>query len=90
MDIHANIETAIQMFYGKYMLDSKDISEMFGGISKTSITKLKNKARVKMIEKNVPIIDNRHVDTNAAFEAWGLDITDLERRYKKMKEFRGG
>ena len=26
------------------------------------------------------------VDTNAAYQAWGLNVNDLERRYAKIKQ----
>lgn len=90
MAVHANIGVAIEKYYGRYMLNSKDISEMFGGVSKSTVSKLKHEARVLMLQKGVPLWDNRHVDTKTAFEAWKLDINDLEKRYERLQKFKGG
>lgn len=31
-------------------------------------------------------MNNRTVDADAAYQAWGLNIGDLERRYAKIKK----
>lgn len=39
-----------------------------------------------MIKKNVPSFNTYKINTAAAYEAWGIDIDDLENRMKKIKE----
>ena len=43
-------------------------------------------ARELMHEKEVIAYDPTSVDTVTAFEAWGLNIADLEKRHKKLCE----
>ena len=40
----------------------------------------------KMEELGIPLMNNRTVDADAAYQAWGLNIGDLERRYAKIKK----
>lgn len=81
-----SIETAIRLYYERTELDNKDIQSLFGKLSSATITRLKRKARDKMIENNTPVWDSRRVNTAQAYSAWGMSIDDLERRYKKLKE----
>jgi len=38
-----------------------------------------------MNERSTPVWNAQRVNTEIAYEAWGLNITDLERRLKKLK-----
>lgn len=80
-----DIAKAIEIYYGRTQLDGGDIKELFGKVSAGAAVKLRKKARVVMLQKGYPIWDKSHVETKSAFEAWGLDISDLEARYKKLK-----
>ena len=82
----ANIETAVELYYRKLHLDGRDVSAIFGGVSRATVCKLKEKARAKMKENGQPIWDSFHVETKSAFEAWGLDIADLEHRLMKLQK----
>lgn len=82
----ASIEKAIELYYAKINLNSKDIAELFGGISKGTVCRLRQLARVEMKNCGLPIWDNVHVNTEAAYRAWGIQIADLEKRYKKLKD----
>lgn len=79
-----SLETAIRLYYSRIELSSKDVHEIFGDIADGTVAKLKNKARELMSERETPIWNARNVNTAVAFEAWGLEISDLERRYKKL------
>lgn len=82
----ASLETAIRLFYERTELDNADIQRLFGKLSSATISRLKRKARDKMVENSTPVWDSRRVNTVQAFSAWGLSIDDLEHRYKKLKE----
>ncbi len=84
----ACIDHAIELYYSKIELTGKDISELFGGIPASRIAKLKSKAREVSAKNDRMMWDNRNVNTEDAYEAWGLDIKDLERRAKKLAEIR--
>lgn len=81
-----SLKTAIELYYSRTELGNSDIEELFGKHSTATVSRLKRKARQKMVELNVPTWNGNRVNTTAAFEAWGLDVKDLERRYKKLQE----
>ncbi len=79
-----SIETAIWLYYERFELTNSDIRELFGNISSQTVVKLKNKAHEVIAEEKIMLWSSRRVNTAAAYKAWGLDIADLERRYKKL------
>lgn len=81
-----SLKTAIELYYSRTELGNADIEELFGKHSTATVSRLKRKARHKMVELNIPSWNGNRVNTEAAFESWGLNITDLERRYKKLQE----
>lgn len=82
-----DIEQAVLMYHEKIELGRKEIEIIFGCCpSKAGI--LKRIAEEKAIADGVKRIDRRNVPTKTAFEAWGIDIDDLERRIKKLNELR--
>lgn len=90
-----NIETAVNIYYENIELDSSAIQNLFipqkgSGISTAKIAALKDMAREKMKEEGIPVYNGFRVNTEAAFKAWGLDIGDLEARYRKMQKLKIG
>lgn len=83
-----SIEDAVWLYYEKSELLNADIKELFGIHSSATIAKLKNLVREKMVEKNVPVWNSQNINTTTAYEVWGLDISDLEQRLKKLRELR--
>lgn len=81
-----SLKTAIELFYSRTELGNADIKDLFGKHSSSTISRLKRKAIQKMAELNTPVWNASRVNTEAAYTAWGLDIADLERRYKKLQE----
>lgn len=81
-----SLKTAIELYYSRTELGNTDIEQLFGKHSSATVSRLKSKARQKMTELNTPVWNANRVNTEAAFAAWGLNITDLERRYKKLQE----
>lgn len=80
-----NIKKAIYIYYAKIELATRDIKELFGCCS-TSASRLKKIAMGYINEHGVVIWDAGRVNTKAAYEAWGLDIKDLEDRQKKLEK----
>lgn len=80
-----NIKNAIYIYYANLELRSKDIKHLFGCSSGTA-TRLKDIAMEHITEQKIPIWDAGRVNTKAAYEAWGLDIKDLEERQKKLEK----
>ena len=67
-------------------LGNKEIKLIFGQIGSAKICELKVLAREKMKEQNQPLWNNKTVNTDSAYQALGLNIGDLERRYAKIKK----
>ena len=87
-----SVAGAIRIYYENIELSNKEIQELFESrqgksISSTTISKLKAEVQKVATERNVPVWDKGCVNTKLAFEVWGLDIDDLEKRYKKLKKF---
>ena len=87
MAISADVGKAVELYYSKLHLDSNDITALYGGISRATICKLKEKARVVMQANGIPLWNSHVVETKSAYTAWGLDISDLETRYSKLKKY---
>lgn len=77
------VETAIELYYAKTEIGSQDIKRLFD-VSDGKASALKKQAREAMREKGVITIFPTNVNTKAAYEAWGLDIAELERKYRKL------
>lgn len=80
--------TAFNIYYEHYELDSAQIKELFGCSSSTA-TKLKKAARRYQEAQGVMTFSDTTVNTKCAYEAWGIDIADIEkrvRRYQKIKK----
>ena len=81
-----SLETAIRIYYERIELRNGDIREIFGSLGSKTICGLKQAAKDRMKENDIPSWDAKAVNTEAAFEAWGLDIDDLEKRLNKLKK----
>lgn len=81
-----DIEFAIKLYYSKPQIGNKDISELFPHSGSSTICGLKKAAAQKMAEKGEMRYNSLLVSTKTAYEAWGIDINDLELRYNKLKE----
>ena len=86
-----SLETAIKTYYENIELTSQNIRTLFkskkGDLSSKTITQLKNRASEQMAADNIPSLNSANVNTRAAYKSWGLDITDLENRLCKLKQF---
>ncbi len=82
-----NLANAIRAYYTKFELNNQDIDEIFERkIGSTLMQSLKKAAKAKMIENERNSYGSYAVVTECAFDAWGLDITELEKRYSKLKK----
>lgn len=81
----ADPETVLRIYYANAELGSPEIRELFGDISPATIVKLKRKARTLMRERGVGHFNYYSVNTEVAFEAWGINVEKVERMYKRAK-----
>ena len=85
--ISPDLRTAIRFYYEKIVLNNDDIRELFNNnLSNYMFNKLKKEAVVRMKEKNIQQWSYDTVNTECAYEAWGLNIADLEKRYVKLQK----
>ena len=83
----ADIDTLLRIYYQYNELSNALINEVFGGrIAKSTVTRLKKRAKEKEIELGKKTCNCFTVNTEAAYAAWGLDVNDLERRRKKLQQ----
>ena len=83
----SDISLAVELYYSRIDLSNDDIKKLFGGIGGSKITALKKLADARRREVGMASWNPRRVNTVCAFEAWGLDIEDLERRLKALRRF---
>jgi hypothetical protein len=80
------IETALKVYYSNAELGNKEIEMLFGSHSSATVSSLKKIVKKKMSDEGVLSYGANRVNTQVAFEVWGIDIKDLERRMRKIKE----
>ena len=83
----SSVEVAVRLYYERLSLFTKDIKELFPGISSCTVQQLKKCARDKADEMGKMQYNNRSVLTECAYLAWGLDIDSLERRLNKIRKY---
>ena len=81
-----SFKTALDIYYTRLQLNNQDIAELFGNHAQSTISALKRIARDYMIENNILLYNSRDVNTKAAYAAWGIDIVEIERLYRKSIE----
>lgn len=82
-----SIPVALEVYYKNNDIGNKEIRQLFGNISCTTIQRLKRLVIEKMEEKGVMRYNNYTVNTEVAYEVFGLDIDKLERKYAKMQKY---
>lgn len=83
-----NIALALETYYTQNDLCNDDIQAIFG-CSKSHVRTLKNQVRDKMAEEDVyPVVyEAKNLNTEYAFRVWGIDIDELERKFKRLVKF---
>lgn len=81
-----DVGLAVRLYYEKVELNNKDIQMLFGVSSSATVAALKDKVLRVMAERNTPRYNLRGINTDVAYEVWGLDVASMERRYRKLKK----
>ncbi len=84
-----NIEAAIELYYSQNELSNRDIKTIFG-CSDSYVQTLKHRVLRRMAEEQArPVVfEAKNVNCEYAFKVWGLDIDELEQKYRKLQIFR--
>lgn len=85
MTRNVSIIYAVKLYFDTFEIGTSEIAYLFN-VSKTTAVTYKREAQAYQIENGVRFWDKRKVNTRLAFEAWGLDIRDLQMRcYELLK-----
>lgn len=79
-----SIDTALRIYYENPELGNAEIKELFGEMSSAAIAKIKRQVRVVQSERGVMRFRENSVNTEIAYEVWGINAADLERRRAKL------
>jgi hypothetical protein len=80
-----SIETALRIYYTYSELGNTEIVALFGRLSSATIVKLKKLVKAEMDKRDMYAYGLHKINTTVAYTVWGIDVTDLERRLKKLK-----
>ena len=88
-----DIGNALEIYYNRMTLSYADTRELFRGsgrgqLSTSTLAKLFELARQDQAEHNILPRNPRHVNTDSAFRAWGLDVEEMEKKYTRLKKIR--
>ena len=79
----ADIDTALYIYYRYPEIGNKEIKELFGGLGSATLTKYKKAVQIK---QNVKTSQLYTINTEMAYEVWGIDVAELEKRRDKLKK----
>ena len=80
-----SIESALNIYYSHSEIGNKEIQSLFGRLSSATIARLKKAVKVEMDNRDIYSYGMYKVNTNVAFDVWGIDVADLEHRRNKLK-----
>ena len=81
-----DIDTALQIYYRYPEIGNKEIKELFGGLGSAALTKYKKAVQGEQIKQNVKTSQLYTINTEVAYEVWGIDVAELEKRRDKLKK----
>ena len=83
-----NIEKALEIYWSCPEIGNKEIKEIFDIVGSATVTRYKKLAQEKMAETGVLCRGLHCVNTEAAYQAWGIDAADLEKRLIKLQRLK--
>jgi hypothetical protein len=81
-----SIDTALKTYYEYSELGNAEITALFGKRSSATVAKLKLIVKDEMNKKGVYSYGANKINTKIAYSVWGINVSDLEKRMKKLKE----
>ncbi len=79
-----DIKTALRIYYTCSELGTAEIRELFS-VGNTAAAKYKRIVKKKMAEKGQRSFYPNMVNTETAFEVWGINVEALEKKLKKLQ-----
>lgn len=81
-----SIDTALRIYYQYSELQTPQIVELFGIKGSAAAARYKKAVIDEQIKRGVKSFVQGSVNTRLAYEVWGIDVEDLEKRRKKLTE----
>lgn len=81
-----DIDTALYIYYLYPEIGNKEIKELFGGLGSAALTKYKKAVQEEQIKQDVKTSQLHTINTEVAYEVWGIDVAELEKRRDKLKK----
>lgn len=82
----ADVDTAIRLYYSKTEIGNADIKKLFGNLGQARISKLKQLVISEMRERDTVRYNALCVNTEVAYDVWGIDIKRLERGIERLNK----
>lgn len=79
-----DFDTALRVYYANPEIGNKEMVELFGSMSTATKTRLKKEVKDEMAKRGVKSFRDHTVNTKVAYEVWGIDITEIEKRRAKL------
>lgn len=83
-----DIESALDIYFRCPEIGTAEIKQIFN-CGDSCAWRLKKLAAKVMDEKGKQTLFPHNVNTKCAFEAWQIDVSDLERRVSKIRKLEG-
>lgn len=81
-----NFDAALRIYYSMDYIGNKEIGEIFGTTTPSTIYKLKKPVLQAEKENDVLIVVPYHINTKLAYRVWGIDIQDIEKSRRKLQD----
>jgi len=85
----SSLEFAVELYYSNPELTTADIMNLFS-CSIYTARNYKKSIRKAMEENKIYSNELYSVDTRFAYEVWGIDIKDYQKRLKDLKKYKEG
>lgn len=85
----ADFDTVLKIYYENTEIGHQKIKQLFvpdkgKNISSATVRQLFVAVAEEEVKRGTPKWSSHRVNTRVAFEVWGIDIDDVERRKKKL------
>lgn len=81
-----NARIALSVYYSKSEIGNADIKMLFGDMGNGRIGRLKQLALEAMHERGTVHYNAQYVNTEVAYDVWGIDIKRLERGIERLNK----
>ena len=86
-----DIGAALEVYYSRMTLANADICRLFGRrLAGETLAKLRRLAREQMDAMGIIPTNPSAISTAAAYPAWGLDVAEMERRWRGLQRMKKG